>query len=1232
MSLFRAMTVAVCLSAGVCLAQTPYLVKDINATQTPQGSDPRFLGVAGSVALFGADAADDSYLLWKTDGTTAGTVRVHDGTSTVVASVLDNAYGFGVLDGRVIYIGYLPEGGFSGATALVSSDGTAGGTRVLYRYPYGSQRHVGVSARLGNHLYFQQWIDQYSLLPRRMWRTDGTAENTQIFDLSPMTTEVVWSNYAVAGGRMHFFGDHGVYGTDGTVAGTTLISQFGSTFMTTAGNRLVYFAGDGSGAGADLWSSDGTPAGTTIVRNGWVPTPSYSPYFLAALGNKRFFAANDGLHGSELWVTDGTAAGTMMMGDFYPGAPSSDPGLIAVTSDRAYFQLSRDGLPWLVYSDGTAGSLVVVKQIDASIGFSAGNRVCMPVRDEEHGTELWTTDGTEAGTQPLPEANPGPGNGIGYDGFLPFGGGVLFRGTNATNGAEPWFSDCTAAGTRMLANLMAESENSSSPRALTASGNRVLFNAYVGGTSSLWTSDGTNGGTTSVAPYDAGYNEVVVGSGSLRFYTQGATANDTELWRSDGTPSGTFKLLDIGLYYRLVSPAALRGGLFFFKDHPDTNRRAPWFSDGTVAGTRQIQMTPGPGTDSFDRSAVAGSVVYFVRNSYELWKTDGTDAGTVQIALPFSNELIEGLTAAGGRLYFFTGSNTSGKDDLWKIEPGSATAVKVAEVPHSSQSRLPNGQRILIRYQNELWVSDGTESGTKQIVANHSSFLCDDAAATLNGSWYWMSRNLPAGITELWRSDGTAAGTVAIHTWPEASCSSGLVAANGRLYFAASGSVPDRTTIWTSDGTSAGTFEVSNAVVGPYGFTAIGSTLYFSAVTIATGSELYALNLPACAPPSITAQPRARGIAAGGTTTLSVGATGVSDYQWYAGASGDTSTPVSGATSSSLNVSPSSNASYWVRLTGSCGSADSAAARVEIVTGWFFNADTNGDDKPDQLLRDTANGNIGVWLMNGTTVTGAGVVGTPGLSWRLAGGGDFNGDDKTDVMLQNSETGDVGVWLLDGTAISSAAVVSTRGTEWAAIGTADLNADGRSDIIFRNLVSGDVAGALMNGLAQTSFATIGLPGLTWLPVGSADFTADGRDDLLIRNLTNGDLGVWTMNGLTLTGGALVGTPGTAWRISGAADLNGDTKPDIVLQNITTGTVGGWLMNGLAYLQGAPFGEPGPLWRPVNAADFNQDGKMDIVVQNVTTGDIGRWQMNGLVVQHGFRYGTPGANWTAAGAR
>jgi len=98
-------------------------------------------------------------------------------------------------------------------------------------------------------------------------------------------------------------------------------------------------------------------------------------------------------------------------------------------------------------------------------------------------------------------------------------------------------------------------------------------------------------------------------------------------------------------------------------------------------------------------------------------------------------------------------------------------------------------------------------------------------------------------------------------------------------------------------------------------------------------------------PPSIAAQPQGQVICSGSTATLSVVATGTAPlhYQWYEGSSGDTSNPVGSDSSSFTTAALSSSASYWVRVTNSCGSVDSETVLVTVSQPFPFLDDFSTD-------------------------------------------------------------------------------------------------------------------------------------------------------------------------------------------------------------------------------------------------------------------------------------------------
>jgi hypothetical protein len=98
--------------------------------------------------------------------------------------------------------------------------------------------------------------------------------------------------------------------------------------------------------------------------------------------------------------------------------------------------------------------------------------------------------------------------------------------------------------------------------------------------------------------------------------------------------------------------------------------------------------------------------------------------------------------------------------------------------------------------------------------------------------------------------------------------------------------------------------------------------------------------------------------------------------------------------------------------------------------------DFDGNGSTDVLWRDSS-GNVGIWLMNGTSIMSSGVVGRMPLSWTIAQTGDYSGTGKSDILWTDG-SGDVQIWFMNGTTTASTASIGNVGTTWTA---QSLNAD-----------------------------------------------------------------------------------------------------------------------------------------------------------------------------------------------
>src|SRR5205085_2313751 len=139
-------------------------------------------------------------------------------------------------------------------------------------------------------------------------------------------------------------------------------------YLTAVGGTLFFVADDGLN-GRELWKSDGTAVGTVLVKD-INPGSAYgfpstsSPSSLTAVGGTLFFAANDGTNGKELWKSDGTPAGTVLVKDINPGSADSYPNGLTAVGGTLYFA-ADDGVhaQELWSSDGAAAGTALVKDI-----------------------------------------------------------------------------------------------------------------------------------------------------------------------------------------------------------------------------------------------------------------------------------------------------------------------------------------------------------------------------------------------------------------------------------------------------------------------------------------------------------------------------------------------------------------------------------------------------------------------------------------------------------------------------------------------------------------------------------------------------------------------------------------------------------------------------------------------------------------------------------------------------
>jgi ELWxxDGT repeat protein len=211
-------------------------------------------------------------------------------------------------------------------------------------------------------------------------------------------------------------------------------------------NGTVYFAANDGGRGPQLWKSDGTTAGTVLVKDIQAFNSTSSLYELTNVSGTLFFAAIDDAHGDELWKSDGTTAGTVLVKDVLPGVFGSRPRLLTNVNGELFFR-TRGYFPehGLWKSDGTSAGTVLVKSFEVGPDerlqemVNVNGSVFFDGYEPSTGDELWISDGTSAGTALVKDIYPGNLSSSPHE-LREFKNRLLFTADDSVHGREPWIT------------------------------------------------------------------------------------------------------------------------------------------------------------------------------------------------------------------------------------------------------------------------------------------------------------------------------------------------------------------------------------------------------------------------------------------------------------------------------------------------------------------------------------------------------------------------------------------------------------------------------------------------------------------------------------------------------------------------------------------------------------------------------------------------------------------------
>jgi ELWxxDGT repeat protein len=433
---------------------------------------------------------------------------------------------------------------------------------------------------------------------------------------------------------------------------------------------------------------------------------------------------------------------------------------------------------------------------------------------------------------------------------------------------------CTPKLYPYLIKDIASGDFESRPKEFTAFNNKTYFRATTDGFNtykvSLWETDGTTSGTKVVKEFASDSDNGLIKMNNTLFLSANDGINGDELWKSDGTNAGTTLVKDInpGSNNSYIYNMHVFNGVLYFMADNGTSGHELWRSDGTNSGTYLLKdINPGSNSSFDSRRADftnAGNIMYFPANNgangMELWKTDGTAAGTVMVkdihvGSQSSIEIgIEFFTMANNILFFSAYNGINGRE-LWKSDGTTVGTVMVKDLNIANTTDafmnifdiIEFNEYVIVSANGELYKSDGTEAGTTLIKhIGRVGYPADIRGfVKMNNKVFFFADDNIIGY-ELWRTDGTEAGTLLvkdISPGSNGSLPTPLINVNDNLIFTAETPSTGRE-FWQSNGTTLGTTMIEELIPGPRGIVQtavfnINSQIFFSTNTDENSYELF---------------------------------------------------------------------------------------------------------------------------------------------------------------------------------------------------------------------------------------------------------------------------------------------------------------------------------------------------------------------------------------------------------
>jgi trimeric autotransporter adhesin len=512
------------------------------------------------------------------------------------------------------------------------------------------------------------------------------------------------------------------------------------------------------------------------------------------LGDKVLFVGFDNVFSYELWISDGTSIGTHLLKDIASGSSYSLPRFFKKIGDLVFFIAQTEETGYEVWrTDGTSDGTKLVKDIftgptNGLDPYSTNpeftefqGKLFFIAADSTHVLQIWSTDGTELGTQQIT---------INTDFGIPSNLAVLsdsvllFSGYKSGVGIELWKSDGTQSGTILLKDIL-NGENSSIPKVISVSDGYALIQANTSDPNTdgteLWRTDGTEVGTFKKKSFTKSL--VIISAGHLDghdFIVVHDAGNKINLYKTNGSTQEPIFLKTLGTNANYViehnkkQRTEKNGKIYFSYEHPNEAIGKLWKTDGTAAGTEFVTYldqstilvkteaeqickitndrlesvddlpTETPISVGFSRSRPGfyePLYTQYENNVFTIFKDEGSDyfynlgkinliTGNIQyIHTYFGSNQIGSfpipLASVNSKFFFIATDPINNKRNLFMMDAENGEQVSALDIginqylPPSTSEKFNNGKVFYKKngFNSEIWSSDGTNIGTKLLVS-----------------------------------------------------------------------------------------------------------------------------------------------------------------------------------------------------------------------------------------------------------------------------------------------------------------------------------------------------------------------------------------------------------------------------------------------------------------------------------------------------------------------------------